>query len=125
MSPDESTPDLNAEQAELIFGVADGAAEQADLKAFLDEALADYARQLDAFAVRQGTMDETEGRRTCHALQGSLRSLGLERAGLLLRGLEDHWPEHSPDARAATVADARTSIGHAADSLRAAYPWLA
>lgn len=125
MLPDESTSDLNTEQAELIFGVADNASEQTDLKAFLDGALSDYARQLDDLAVRQGAMDQTEGNRTCHALQGSLRNLGLERAGLILRALEHHWSEWSPDARAAAVADARVSIGHAADSLRAAYPWLA
>lgn len=125
MSSADHAPDLNTEQSELIFGTANDAAEQAELKSFLDNALSDFSRQLDELAVAQHDMDETAGRHACHALQGSLRSVGLERAGLLLLDLEDHWSQRSPDTRAATIADARTSMGHAVDSLRAAYPWLA
>lgn len=124
--PNEQKPDLSAEQADLIFGpAAENPAEQAELKAFLTDALADYRRQIDELLATQGGLTPEAGRRACHALNGSLRTLGLEGAGLRMRDLEDHWADFTAESRADAIESARTAIVRGVDALRAVYPWLA
>lgn len=118
-------PALDADQAELVFGTTDGPADEADLRRFLADALSDYDRQIGDLIERQAGLETAAGKRACHTLNGSLRTLGLAAAGLRMRHLEDHWEEISADDRGKLMADARAAIAMGVEALRAAYPFLA